>query len=996
MNYRLLNNLTGWAVFAVALVTYLLTMAPTASFWDCGEFIACSNELEVPHPPGAPFFLLLGRIFAMFAGADVERIAWFLNLFSVLSSAFTVLFTVWITTHLAKKLFTSGEEGSLSFAETIAVLASGAVAGLVTTFADSFWFNAVEAEVYALSSFFTAVVVWLMFKWEARADEPGNERWIILIAYLMGLSIGVHLLNLLTVPALAFIYYFRKNSFSWGGFILTGIISVAILAVIQSGVILHTFDFAWFFEKNMVGTVYPNGSEKSGMGLPVGSGIALFFTLFFGAIAFGVFYTAQKKLKVANTALLSLVVIYIGFSSYLMIPVRSQANPPIDENNPENTSSFISYMKREQYGNRPLFFGPLYNAQPISLKKTGKEYVLEPGSDRYMELGDKLQYEYAASDKKLFPRMYEASKINAGPYGYNNFVKKKGDPNIPSDDKPTAAEDLAFAWSYQFVHMYWRYFMWNFAGREGDVQDLGWESGLRFDQISQMPDFIKDAPAKNHYYLLPFLLGLLGLFVQGNKKPNDAIVTGLLFFFTGIAIIIYLNQYPAQPRERDYSFAGSFQTFAIWVGLGVAGIYSLLHRFLKDTGVYVGVALGLLAPVLMAAENWDDHSRAGNYLAPESAYNLLNSVAKDGILFTNGDNDTFPLWYLQEVEGVRTDVRVLCLSYVNTDWYIDQMYKQYNESSPLPLTLKKNEYQGQENQSRNLGNRATLNLSLPVNKQDLIAGGLISEADTPFVQSPMSWTLRTRGGANNKYLELKDVLILNLLENVAKEGWKRPVYFANTVAPNSFLDLNTYLRLEGLAYRVLPVKKPSEIDPYDPYDGYPDLAKMDSSLTKVFKYTNLDNPKVYYDENAMRMVSNYYNTFYRLANAYLKEADAKRAAGDTVAAEQLKTRSREVMEFSEKKFPYQVAMPDPYMLIRTGLMYERLGMKEKADEYYAIGEKVAFETLEYYESIGQTYIRGREYFISLNLLAQQYQQGRRDDALVALTDRMSRLRGKYQ
>ncbi len=992
MNYRKINNLTGWAVFAVAIVTYLMTMAPTASYWDCGEFIACSNELEVPHPPGAPFYLLIGRIFAMFAGNNVSHIAWFLNLFSALSSAFTVLFTVWITTYLTRRLVASQTEEP-NFTQTLVIMVSGAVAGLVTTFADSFWFNSVEAEVYALSSFFTAIVVWLMFKWEERADEAGSERWIILIAYLMGLSIGVHLLNLLTVPALALIYYFRKYPYSLGGLALTGLISIAILGVIQTGIILYTFDIAWFFEKTLVGTIYPNGSPKSGLGLPIGSGIILFFFILFGIIGGAIFVTAKRKMLTANMLLVCSLVIYIGFSTYLMIPIRSSANPPIDENNPENTSSFLSYMKREQYGNRPLFKGPLYNADPIALDVTGKEYVLDPGGSRYVELGDKFEYKYADRDMKIFPRMYERSKYTSGPFGYVNFVRSKGaDATNPADDKPTASEDLSFFLQYQVVHMYWRYFMWNFAGKEGDFQDQDWESGLRFDQTSKMPDSVKDWPAKNHYFLLPFLLGILGLAFQVGKNKGDALIIGLLFFFTGLAIIIYLNQYPSQPRERDYSFAGSFQTFAIWVGIGVGAIYYWLQKYLKESGAYVAIAVGLITPAIMAAQNWDDHSRANNYLAPDSAYNLLNSLEKDAVLFTNGDNDTFPLWYIQEVEGVRTDVRVLCLSYVNTDWYIDQMYKQYNESPALPLTLDKKKYQGQANQSRNMGSRAAIDLQLPVDAATLIANGIISAADSAYLATPMAWKVSTRGGGSNHYFELKDVLILDLLSNVAKEGWKRPIYFANTVAPNSFLNLNTYLRLEGLAYRVLPVSKPSTNDPYDPYDGYIDLARTDSSLTSKFKYTNLDDASVYYDENAMRMISNYYNTFYRLANAYLRAASDSDLVGDSIRSASYRQRAEAVMNYGEEKFPISVATPDPYMIVRTGLMYDRLDQKEKAQKYYDAGEKMAYETLNYYQSINESFVKGREYYISLNLLMQQYQQTGRAEKLDELRQKMSNLR----
>ncbi|MDX2285048.1 MAG: DUF2723 domain-containing protein [Bacteroidia bacterium] len=1009
MKYSRINTLAGWAIFVFALVTYLLTMAPTASFWDCGEFIACANELEVPHPPGAPFFLLLGRIFAMLAGGP-ERVAFMLNFMSVLSSAFTVLFTFWITTHLARKLI-GKPESEMTLQDLIAVIAAGAVGALACTFADSFWFNSVEAEVYALSSFFTAVVVWLMFKWENRADEPGSERWLLLIAYLMGLSIGVHLLNLLAIPALAFIYYFRKYSFSWGGFILTGAISVAILGVIQSVIIINTFDLAWWMERIFVGVQKSGGVLKTGMGLPIGSGLVIFFLLLFGGLAFVVWYSAKRSMLLLNTASLAVIVIYIGFASYMMIPIRSGANSPIDENNPENTQTFISYMKREQYGDRPLIRGPLYNANPVNVEVIGKEYVLEAGADRYTEIGDKREYVYNSRDEKWFPRMYDRGKYTAGPHAYINYVRNKGsDQQDPSDDKPTAGEDLKFFWNYQVIHMYWRYFMWNFAGRESDIQDTSWESGLNIARTSKMPDFMKRDVSKNHYFLIPFLLGVLGLGWQARARQYDAAVIGLLFFFTGLAIIIYLNQNPMQPRERDYSFAGSIQTFAIWVGLGVIALYQLLQRFLKQAAVYAAAAIGLAAPAVMAAQNWFDHSRANNYVAPDSAWNLLNSVAPNAVLFTNGDNDTFPLWYLQEVEGVRTDVRVLCLSYVNTDWYIDQMKMKVNQSEPLPISLKRQDYVGQVNQARQT-NRELLSFSLPADAASLLASGIIAAEDTQYVESPMAWQVRTRGAGQNRYLELKDLLVLNLLENVAKEGWGRPVYFANTVTPDAMLQLEPYLHQEGLAYRILPVKKPVAPDPMEPTTTAVNLAKMDSALTVKFRYRNLDRSDIYYDENIQRMVSNYHESFFRLADEYLLRADALErglrpaqpggsdgirqdieltgavSLSDQEQAARYRARAREVLEFQDRYLPYQTATPFHYMIIRNATLHERMGDSTKAGERFEFAKTRTLETLKYYSSIGEAFPRAREYYFTLQLLQQHYtQQGRAEEAAALATE----------
>ena len=1004
MSYSRLNNLTGWGVFVFALIVYLSTMAPTASYWDCGEFIACANELEVPHPPGAPFFLLLGRVFAIFAFNDVEQIAFMLNLMSVLASSFTVLFTFWITTHLGEKLLERKEK---SQTDKLVLMGAGIVGGMACTFASSFWFNAVEAEVYALSSFFTAVVVWLMFKWEERADEPGNERWIILIAYLMGLSIGVHLLNLLTIPALAFIYYFKKYDFSWSGFLITGAISVLILGVIQTGIILYTFDFAWAFERFFVGTLKPGRVVgETGLGMPVGSGVIIFFLLLFGGIVATIYYSQQKNKQLLNVAMLCVVVIFIGFSSYLMVPIRSNANPPIDENNPDNTQTFLSYMKREQYGDRPLLFGPLYNAAPIGLEEIGPEYSLDETAGKYKVIGTKRRYEYSGNDKILFPRMYDQGRYNMGPHAYANYVKRTGKPETPADDKPTTGENFRFFLDYQVRHMYVRYFMWNFAGRELDYQDADWESGLNFSQTARMPDFLKNHPAKNHYYMLPFLLGLLGLVWQARQRSYDATVVGLLFFFTGLAIILYLNQYPAQPRERDYSFAGSFQTYAIWIGLGVIALYELVGKYLKGAGGYVAIGLGLIPPLLMGIENWDDHSRAGRYTAPDSAYNLLNSLAPNAVVFTNGDNDTFPLWYLQEVEGVRPDVRVLCLSYVNTDWYIDQMYQKVNQSDPLPLSLDKSKYVGQKNQSLSLGARKTLSMRLPVNVNELMADSTINSEEQAYAQSPLAWEVPTRGGGNNRYFELKDVLILNLLENTAKGGWKRPIYFANTVSPSSFLGLQDYLRLEGLAYRILPVKNPAPDDPYDPYDGSVDPDRMYKNLTQVFKYRNLNNPDVYYDENIGRMMVNYHSVFYRLSNDLLRRAEKKEnrlkaleaapAVLEEVNVDQeqaeidaLKARAKEVMNFSEEKFPYEAITPDPFILVRAGIMFDRLGENEKAEEYFAFAKERSLETLKYYED--EDFKKKNDYMVGMRMLLQHYSVTDRPEDLQTLQEELSTL-----
>lgn len=994
MNYNKINNLTGWVVFAFSLVVYLMTMASTASYWDCGEFIACSNELEVPHPPGAPFYLILGRVFAIFAFGNVEMVSVMLNILSALSAAFTVLFTFWIVTYLSRRMLVKRGE-SLSRSQTIATMGAGVVGALACAFADSFWWNAVEAEVYAMSSFFTALVVWLMFKWEERADEPGNERWIILIAYMIGLSIGVHLLNLLTVPALAMIYYFRKYDFSWAGFLVTGLISVAILGFIQTGIILYSFNIAWGFEQFFVGTLFNNGAIKSGLGLPPSTGIVFFFILVVAALVFLIRYSIQQKKPVLNLSLISVVVIIIGFSSYAMIPIRSNADPAIDENNPDNPYTFLRYMAREQYGDRPLLYGPLYSARPVGYEESGMEYVFDEEQNRYRELGVKRTYRYADGDMKLFPRMYydQQNRWRQGPHAYVNYVSRKGEINRIDDDQPTPAEDFRFFLDYQVRHMYWRYFMWNFAGREGDVQDMDWESGLDINKTSAMPEEVRNDPAKNHYYMLPLLLGLMGLYWQSRKQGNDAVIIGLLFFFTGLAIVIYLNQYPMQPRERDYSFAGSFQTFAIWIGLGVIALYDWLKRFLKDNSAYAAVALGMIPVALMGIENWDDHNRKDNYMAPDSAYNLLNSLAPNAILFTNGDNDTFPLWYLQEVENVRTDVRVLCLSYVNTDWYIDQMYQEINDSEPLPLTLKPEQYTGQANQGWNMGAKTSQTMRLPADTTLLLANGVISKDETSKVVSPMEWNVPTRGGGQNRYLELKDRVVLNLLENISRDNWERPIYFANTVARSSYLGLDNFLRLEGMAYRITPVNDPMPRDPYDFYVGGLEPEKMYDNLANKFRYRNLDTDEVYYDENARRTLMNYHSIAYRLSNYHFMEAETLKAekaaleAGNSDASapvlqDELRAtslqeeidfhqkRAKEVMDLTLEKFPYDKVTPTPFIIARQGIMLEKLGETEKAEACFNYTKELCSSILGYYNRTGKPAPDAGDYQTALRIMYQ--------------------------
>lgn len=1011
MDFQKLNTYTGWGVFATALLVYLLTVAPTASFWDCGEFIACSNELEVTHPPGAPLFLLLGRLMAMLSFGKVENIAFMVNLISVFASAFTAMFTCWITTALGKKAWR--DSGLDEQRHNYAVLLAGVVAGLCCIFADSVWFNAVEAEVYALSGFFTAIVVWLMLKWEARADEPDNLKWLILIVYLMGLSIGVHLLNLLTIPALGVLYYFRKFTPSWKGLLATLAVSVLILAFVQYGIIQYTFSLAQQFELFFTGSTTREGTDAGGMGMVMGTGMR-FLGLLIVLLCVGLLALAHRlQNQVLATAVLSYIVIMIGFSSYAVIFVRSGANPAIDMNNPENIMTFLSYMRREQYGDRPLLYGARYNSRPTGLKTEGMRYMILDGKPKYIEDEEKQGYEYEAGAEVLLPRMYsgESRHINDPDFGYAEFVSDKGGTSSPYDDKPTKLDEAKFFFSYQFIHMYLRYFMWNFVGRSSDVQDYAWEDGLLIRSKN-----MQDNKGNNHYFFLPFILGIMGLVWHFSYKKRDAAIVGLLFFFTGIAIILYLNQPPAQPRERDYAYASSFQTFCIWIGLGVLFLVDLMRTQLKDKSMYVAGGIALLAPLLMATQNWDDHSRKGRWVDVDFAYNLLNSCAKNAVLFTAGDNDTFPLWYLQEVEGVRTDVRVVNLELLISDWYIEQMQRKANDSEPLPITMKKSDYAGEKYNYYEYSSRI---IPLPVNKAQVIANGVVQPEDQARLLDTLYWSVPAQGRAGDQYILRKDSALINLVRNVAQAGWSRPIYFSNTIDPASHLGLDEYLQMEGFAHRLVPLRQLPET-PGDMYgDGSIQQRLMYDNLVNKFRYRELDNPKVNLDEHIRgSIISNYRNTFQRLGVSYSEQINlcnyqlemAKTGRTDTLA--KMGTDSERVLRdnpakvanaqkslraidsFMRKTFPYDVIKPNLNFLIMNAQMLYRADLGAEAKQEFSRLEAETMGQLSYYASEDIKVDTRHPAFQGAYMSAQYFYETGDSLRANAIADRLERLTGQ--
>lgn len=933
--YKKINNITGWAVFGFAAWVFLSTIEMTGSFWDCGEFIAAAYKLQIGHPPGAPMFLMLSRIMTLFAGDNLQMVPIMVNAFSAITSAFAVLFTFWTITAIARKLVIKNNEAVMS--EIITVMAAGVVGALAFTFTDSFWFSAVEGEVYATSQFFTCIVVWATFKWEQVADEKHSIRWIILIAYLMGLSIGVHLLNLLCIPALALIYYFRKYPFSWAGVAKTLGISIVILLVVQYGII------AWFVS---IGAKMDLMANRSGM--KIWSGFAIYSIIILSLIAFGIFYSQKNHKPLLNTILLSAAFLLLGYSSYAQIVVRSMANPPMDENNPENAFGLLSYLNREQYGDRPLGYGQYYDAKVVGQKEGAMSYTNLDG--KYVATGAKIIPEYDPARCTIFPRMYSREP--------NHISAYKEWSGIKGEQKPTFGNNLKYFFSYQMNFMFWRYFMWNFAGRQNDIQGHGsllkgnWISGIDFiDSMflgpqDKLPDSMKNNKARNKFYFLPLILGLVGLFYHYKKDVNNANIVMLLFVMTGIAIVIYLNQTPYQPRERDYAYAGSFYAFCIWIGIGVVALTDMLKkRMPATTAAMIAGLICLIVPGVMGKEGWDDHNRSYRYTSRDFAYDYLNSCAPNAVIFTNGDNDTFPLWYIQDVEGVRTDVRIINLSLLNTDWYIDQIKRKAYQSDPVPFSLKTKQYiqgtrdyvpfydrkiQGYSNlediiefigsdnteaKVRSEGGEEfnylpTKKFRIKVDKEAVIRNNVVEPKDTSRIVDYIEFEI------DKSYLLKADLMILDL---IAHNDWTRPIYFAVTVGNDSYMNLENYFQIEGLAYRFVPIKANS--DPSGQTGGVASTRMYDNMMNK-FLWGNMSDPRIYLDQNNLNMTMNFRNNFARLSETLLQE-------GKRDSAMKVLDKCTEVMP--DKTVPYNL------MMLRIAELYYR-GAKQSGDSLTISGD----------------------------------------------------------
>jgi len=895
MQYKKINLFLGWVSFAIALFVYLLTLEPTVSLWDCGEFIASSYKLQVGHPPGAPLFMILGRVFSLFT-SNTEKVAMMINAVSAFASAFTILFLFWTISHLLKKIVLDASK-SASRANMIIVLGGSFVGAMAYTFSDTFWFSAVEGEVYATSSLFTALVFWAILKWENVAKEPGANRWLILIAYLIGLSIGVHLLNLLAIPAIVLVYYFKKSPQVTRNGILKALgVSVVILLLIMYGIIPGIVKVATVVEKFFTNTV----------GLHYNVGVVIYVFLLLSALIYGIYRTQYLKKNILwNTVLLAITVMVIGYSSYALIVIRSLAGPPMNENRPENVFALLSYLNREQYGDRPLILGHQYNAEVEDLVYKKPVYILNKEENRY-EIAYRKPEVVMEGSKVLLPRMYSRNGTHRQAYQEFGTIKDPANPSF--------IDNLEFLFRYQIGHMYLRYFMWNFTGRQNDIQGHGnvvngnWISGISFLDSARigpqkmLPDQMREHPARNTYFFLPLLLGLVGMFSQLDKRPRDFLVVMSLFLLTGVAIVIYLNQTPYQPRERDYAFAGSFYAFAIWIGMGVAGLSQVLHSKLNaNLSAILATLISLVAvPALMATQNWDDHDRSGRYTARDIAKNYLNSCSNDAVLFTVGDNDTFPLWYVQDVEGVREDVRIVNMMLFNMDWNIDQARWKNYDSEPLPFTIPQAKYEAipgnsifvrehkqwattdymlnfmkSDNPDTKVKLRSgqevnfipTNQLILQVDSATVVSNGTVAPEDAGKVEKQIHIVLEPNGQILKNNLAQLDIISSN--------KWKRPIYYTSGGFDGS-LGLEEFYRNEGLAFRLVPVKTPFESILVM---GDIDIDTLYNKLMNQFEWGRMNAEDVQLDYYTIRTMSviRFRNTYTRLAMLLLQDGDRERA-----------------------------------------------------------------------------------------------------------------------
>lgn len=868
--FKKLNTIIGWSVFLIATFVYLATMEKTASLWDCGEFISAAFKLEVVHEPGAPLFLMMGRIFTLFA-SDVTQVATMVNSMSALASSFTILFLFWTITAFGRKIYS--KKGKIKTSKMFAILGAGLVGSLAYTFSDSFWFSAVEGEVYALSSFFTAVTFWCILKWEEVADSPHASKWLVLIAYLIGLSIGVHLLSLLTIPAMGMIYYFKNNTYTHKGFLKAFGVSSAILLFIQGIFIPETAALMGWFDKLFV----------NNFGLPFNSGVIFFVLLIIGLIIYGIMYTLKNNKSTWNTAILGVLFLLIGYSSYTTVVIRSSVNTPINMSVPNDPVKLSSYLAREQYGEvAPLVFGRYYTDQATGVKTEEiYEKNLEKGEYEQIGLSQKRKYK----NNRFFARMYENREqkyIN----GYQNWV-----PHDPQNI--TFSDNLNFFFKYQVGWSYMRYFMWNFAGRQNDVANMNgnpvygnWESGLNASEYENAPPHLKNNKSKNHYYFLPLILGLIGIFFHFKSRKTDAISVLLFFLFTGIFIILYLNVPPEQPRERDYAYVGSFYAFAIWIGLGVLGIFDYLNQKIsaKTSAILATSVCLLTVPVLMASENWDDHDRTGRTIALDVGVNYLESCDSNALLFSNGDNDTYPLWFAQEVEGIRTDVRNVNMSLLGRASYIDQIKKQVYDASPIPYTLTHDFYKGgKANGIQIIGKKKNKN-SKYTSIHKAVEQINNNKTCPRYIKIPLPKDSTNKGIKAFIKLQIKgnqlyahQIALLDILSNF---NWERPLYFINAPQTLDMFIIKNKKRViqdYGLMNYIQSEGSVSRLVPFNTNQNQINIDKSYDLLMNKYSYGNLSNPDVNYCHYTDRSISGFRFPFVELSQQLIQKGDNEKA-----------------------------------------------------------------------------------------------------------------------
>ena len=926
MNFNRINNITGWAICIIACAVYLMTMEATGSLWDCGEFASSAYKLQIPHPPGAPLFVLIGRLFMI--PFDPQHAATGINTMSALASGFTILFLFWTITHFARKIVSKNQD-ELTGANIFAIMSAGVIGALAYTFSDSFWYSAVEGEVYALSSFFTAVVFWAMVKWEQAVTEEHEQgikghftkadRWIILIFYLMGLSIGVHLLNLLTIPAIVIIYYYKRyNATPWGTF-FAFLIGCVITGLVQKAVIQWSIKGAANMDILFVNS----------FGMPFFIGFGFFFVILGLLIYYGLKIARKKDWNFLKLGLWSFAFMLLGYSTYFTTMVRSSADPSVDMFNVDNPVSLVGYVSREQYGDWPILIGQDFTAQ-IQEAKTTETYI--KSNNKYEKNGKKVEYVYADADKHFFPRMWDQSNDQGHADYYASWAGIGKNQDGSYERPPTMAENIGFFFDYQINWMYWRYFMWNFAGKQNDIQgvnisnvrDGNWKTGIGFydkmrlgDQ-NTLPDTLKNNKANNSLYMLPFILGILGILYQIKKDKKDALIVTLLFFFTGFAICFYLNQAGNQPRERDYAYVGSFYAFAIWIGIGVLYIKDLILGLIKNqqlAGVAAGLVCLLAVPVLMASQEWDDHDRSQKTMARDLARDYLESCAPNAILISFGDNDTYPLWYAQEVEGIRNDVRVINSSLLGTDWYINELRYKVNNSDPIDPIWTPAQIEGSNrdvvrfNPTGNVDNNKFMDLYTMMKdyagSDDPSKGAVINDGDmintfpSQNVSVPVDAAFVKQNGTVNandaivdtlrfkidkNYLYKNDAAILNI---IAANKWKRPIYFTS---PYDELGFQKYLRQDGMTYRLVPIEN----------GGVNQDWVMDKMINK-YASGSAEKKSVYFDEENRRHLNS-------IRLAYAQAAGALADAGRKDDAKKLLNKCDKMM--NQDNIPY--GMPGRY------------------------------------------------------------------------------------